>query len=284
MNPGTPTLDLLRARKPDLTPKLRKIAEYVLANPELAFKLSTTELARETGAKSESTIVRFYRELGFGSYHEFRVTLATDLAGNRVYRATEDINPDDSVGVLINKFFGGVGQILNMNARILKPDQIEKAVIMLEQAHRIVLLGQAASAAVAMDAYYKFSMLGMECHWTSDPHMNAIVLGDPRPGDVALCISHSGETADVVQPLLRARPILKVIAITQSSDSPLGKAADIVLPVVTEEMNYRHDAIAARIVQSTILGVIFLALLMRRGEAGQDRLRRARQSLTHLKM
>lgn len=284
VNRGTPTLDLLRTKKNDLTPTLRRIADYVLANPEQAFKMSTTELARETATKSESTIVRFYRSLGFSSYHEFRVTLATDLAGNRVYHAVEDINRDDDVASLIRKFFGGTGETLAMNTRGLNPKQVEQAVMMLEQAHRVIFIGQAASSAITLDAYFKFSLLGMNCHWNVDPHVNAVVLADPRPGDLVFCISHSGESSDIVIPVEHARPIVKVIAITESVESPLGRIADVVLPVITEEMNYRSDAIVARIVQSAIVGVIFLALTIRRGEEGEDRLRRARQSLSHLKL
>jgi DNA-binding MurR/RpiR family transcriptional regulator len=279
----TPTLDLVRAKKRELTPALRRIAEFVLEHPDRAFKMSTTQLARETQTKSESTVVRFYRALGFESYHEFKVTLAIDVGGNRVFHAAEDISPGDTVQMLTEKFFAGTEQMLRMNARVLESERLEACLDLLQRADRVILLGQAASAAVALDAYFKFTILGLSCHWSSDSHVNAVMLADAKPGDVVFCISHSGESLDVVEPIKRARPVAKVIALTESPDSPLGQLADVVLPVVTEELNFRSDALISRVVQTTIVGVLFLALLLRRGDKGQDRLKRARQSLSHLK-
>ena len=279
----TPTLDLVRARRQGMPPALRRIADFVLDHADRAFKMSTTELARETGTKSESTVVRFYRALGFESYHEFKVTLAIDVGGNRVLHAVEDIDRGDTTATLIAKYFGGVEQTLRTNARVLDAARIDACVDLLERARRVFLLGQAASSAVTLDAYHKLSLLGLDCHWSVDPHANAIALADAQPGDVVFCVSHSGESLDVVEPIGTARPRAKVIALTESPDSPLGRLADIVLPVITEEMNYRTDAVIARVVQTCIVGTLFLALLLRRGDEGEERVGRARRSLSHLK-
>jgi RpiR family transcriptional regulator, carbohydrate utilization regulator len=277
------TLDLLRARSAEMTPALRKIADYVLANPDSAFRMSITELARRTETKSESTVVRFYRHLGFSSYHDFKVTLATELAGKRFFHTFEDVTSDDSIELLMQKFFAGAQQTLQMNAAALDPRKVEKAVTILEGANRIILLGQATSAAVAMDAYFKFSILGLNCHISADPHVNSVILADPRPGDVVFCVSQSGESKDVVTPVERCKPIAKVIVVTGAPESPLSELADVVLSTVSEERNYRTDAIISRIAQFTVVGVLFLALFVRRGDEGQDRLRRARRSLSYLK-
>jgi RpiR family transcriptional regulator, carbohydrate utilization regulator len=279
----TPTLDLVRARRQGMPPALRRIADFVLDHADRAFKMSTTELARETGTKSESTVVRFYRALGFESYHEFKVTLAIDVGGNRVLHAVEDIDRDDTTATLIAKYFAGVEQTLRTNARVLDAARIDACVDLLERARRVFLLGQAASSAVTLDAYHKLSLLGLDCHWSVDPHANAIALADAQPSDVVFCVSHSGESLDVVEPIGAARPTAKVIALTESPDSPLGRLADIVLPVITEEMNYRTDAVIARVVQTCIVGTLFLALLLRRGDEGEERVGRARRSLSHLK-
>ncbi|MFW5742958.1 MAG: MurR/RpiR family transcriptional regulator [Spirochaetota bacterium] len=279
----TLTLDLVRARRQGMPPALRRIADFVLDHADRAFKMSTTELARETGTKSESTVVRFYRALGFESYHEFKVTLAIDVGGSRVLHAVEDIDRDDTTATLIAKYFAGVEQTLRTNARVLDAARIDACVDLLGRARRVFLLGQAASSAVTLDAYHKLSLLGIDCHWSVDPHANAIALADAQPGDVVFCVSHSGESLDVVEPIGAARPTAKVIALTESPDSPLGRLADVVLPVITEEMNYRTDAVIARVVQTCIVGTLFLALLLRRGDAGEQRVARARRSLSHLK-
>ena len=62
--------------------------------------MSITELTHKTGTKSESTIVRFYRQLGFDSYHDFKVTLATEIAGNSFYHTFEDITDPHFVAIM----------------------------------------------------------------------------------------------------------------------------------------------------------------------------------------
>ncbi len=54
-----PVLQTIMDRVGSLTRIQRSIAEYVLKHPDQTFKMSITELARKTGAKSESTVVRF---------------------------------------------------------------------------------------------------------------------------------------------------------------------------------------------------------------------------------
>jgi DNA-binding MurR/RpiR family transcriptional regulator len=80
-----------------------------------------------------------------------------------------------------------------------------------------------------------------------------------------------------------AKPRATVIALTGAPDSPLGQTADICLHTVSEELNYRFDAILTRLVQYGVVGVLFVELAVRQGDEGIDRLRRMRQSLSHLK-
>lgn len=59
--------------------------------------------------------------------------------------------------------------------------------------------------------------------------------GSLRPGDVLIAISNSGETAEVVQISKLALSLgCKVIAMTRSKDSKLGKLANVVLRVSYE--------------------------------------------------
>jgi len=116
-----------------------------------------------------------------------------------------------------------------------------------------------------------------------DPHVNAVVLSEPKEGDVIFAISNSGETRDVVEPAARARPVAKVIALTDHPRSQLGRIADVCLSVVSEEMNYRSDVIVSRLVQSAVIGTLFVALSVREGAAAKDKLMRTRQSLSYLK-
>ena len=273
----------IREKLDGLTKTQRKIGEFVLKQPEQAFKMSITELTHKTGTKSESTIVRFYRELGYESYHDFKVTLATEIAGNSFYHTYEDITADDNVGVVKRKIFEGAAKTLHRNLLGLSNELLEQAVQMINAAGRLIIIGYGTSGSLASDAQFRFSRLGIDTFYFPDPHFTAVQLAEPQEGDVIFAISQSGETKGAVIPVEKAKPPAKVIALTGSADSPLGNIADICIATESEEMNYRTDAMIARMVDMAIIGTIFTSVSLLRSPSSLRRLERTRQALSYLK-
>ena len=71
--------------------KERKVADYIIANPQDAVHPSIEELSETIGV-SESTLVRFVRKLGYGGYQQFRIALATETVApdSLVYEARSE--------------------------------------------------------------------------------------------------------------------------------------------------------------------------------------------------
>jgi DNA-binding MurR/RpiR family transcriptional regulator len=277
-------LHSIRRERSKLPAIQRKIADYVLEHPAEVVRMSITQLTMRTGARSESSVVRFYRTLGCSGYQEFKVNLATEIAGQAVvYHAVEDITIDDDIEAIERKILSGAIEIIQENLAELQPEVLEQAVDLLQKAQRIVLLGFASSASLAYDAQFMFSVLGLNCVFTTDPHVNAIVLSNPRVGDVVFCVSHSGESKDVVIPARNCKPWAKIIAITGNADSALAKIADVSIVTFSQEMAYRTDAMASRIIQLGIIDILFTALAVRMGPQGLERLAKARHSVSYLK-
>jgi DNA-binding MurR/RpiR family transcriptional regulator len=63
----------------------------------------------------------------------------------------------------------------------------------------------------------------------------------------------------------------------------LAKIADVCLTVYTEEVNYRTEVMVSRIVQLSIIEVLFTACSLKKGPATFERLSRARHALSYLK-
>lgn len=273
----------LREKLNDLTKTQQKIGEFILQHPEQAFKMSITELTHKTGTKSESTIVRFYRELGFESYHDFKVTLATEIAGNSFYHTYEDITAADDVGMVKRKIFEGAAKTLHRNLLQLSNEVLGEAVKLINECSRLILIGYGTSGSIASDAHFRFSRIGINSFYYPDPHFIAIILAEPREGDVIFAISQSGETKGTVIPVEKAKSHAKVIALTGSEDSPLGNIADVCIATESEEMNYRTDAMIARMVDMAIIGTIFTSVSLLRSPASLRRLERTKQALSYLK-
>jgi DNA-binding MurR/RpiR family transcriptional regulator len=278
-----PVLSLIRSKLGIMTPTQKRIAEFIIKNPAQAVRMSISELASEAGLKSESNVVRFYRILGFSGYHNFKVTLATEIGGSSFYHTYEDILVSDDIETVKQKIFKGSIQTLHENINMVSAGNLQKAVDLIDSAERLFFLGYASSGSIAMEAFFKFSRLKSHCYYSSDPHINAALLAEPLPGDVLFCISESGETKDVVIPAEHAKPTAKIIALTGSADSPLAKIADVCITLYSEEINYQTEVMVSRIVQLAIIAVLFTACSLKKGPDVFERLKRSRQAVSYLK-
>lgn len=279
-----PVLSLIRSKFGIMTPTQKKIADFILGNPKRAVKMSISELAAEAGLRSESSIVRFYRTLGFSGYHDFKVVLATEIGGSSFYHTYEDIYIDDDIGLVKDKIFRGSIQTLHDNLTMLSVTSLQKAVDMIYDAQRLFFLGYASSGSIAMEAFFKFCRLKNHCFFCSDSHINAALLSEPLPGDVLFCISDSGETKDVVIPARNAKPTAKIIALTGTADSKLAQIADVSILTYSEEVNYRTEVMVSRIVQMTIIEILFISYSLRIGPHIFESLTKSRKALSYLKM
>ncbi len=273
----------IRSKFQQMTRNQQQIARYILDQPARVLKMSISQLTKVTNAKSESAIVRFYKVLGFSGYNDFRVDLATEIAGKSFYHTYDDITKDDDVETVKEKMFQGTMRILHENMTALHQDVLQRAVEILESATRIIFLGYGTAGIVAFDGFFKFSELGCNCYYSSDAHVNAILLTEPKEGDVVFCVSYSGENRDILIQAKRAKPIAKIIGLTGSLDSPLGEIADVGIATVSEEKNYRTDVMITRLVQLSVVDILYIAVGLRKGPEIMARLTKTRHALSYLK-
>ncbi len=276
-------LSTIHELKDTLTPAARRIGDFVLNNASRVVNMTMTELASESGVASESSVVRFYRSLGYEGYHDFKVTLASEIAGSSIYHSYEDITIDDAPMTVARKIFAGSINTLQENLRNLNPAILEEATLILEESRRIVVLGYGVSSSIANNAAFKLSLLEKDVFYSTDSHLNAIVLSKLKIGDSVLAISHSGESKDLVTPLEKLKGPIKIIAITGFKESSLAHIADLSITTFSEERNMRTDAMVSRCVQMVITDVLFTTLAVRQGREGLQKLSEGRRALSYLK-
>ena len=279
-----PTLSLIRQKYASMPRGQQKIADYILQCPSETVKSSISELAQETSSKSESSIVRFYRNLGFNSYKDFRLTIAQELASKTFYHSYEDIGAQDTPKDIKRKIFNGAMLTLNTNSMIENDECYEQALKLITNARRIILLGYAASAAVCYYAHFRFLELGLNCHFSTDAHINTAILAKPNPDDLFFCVSMSGETRDIVFPLHQARLSgAKVISLTGNANSTLASLSDVVIYTSTDETTFIADAMNARLAQMCTVDALFSMISIANESEAFSRLRLTRQAFHNLK-
>ncbi|MFD5281788.1 MurR/RpiR family transcriptional regulator [Streptomyces rubrogriseus] len=275
----------VRTLAPSMTRSMQRVAEAVAGDPAGCAALTVTGLAELTGT-SEATVVRTARLLGYPGYRDLRLALAGLAAQQQSGRApaiTTDIAVDDPIADVVAKLAYDEQQTLADTAAGLDTVQLGAAVAALTAARRTDVYGIGASNLVAQDLTQKMLRIGLIAHAPGDPHLavtNAVQL---RAGDVAVAITHSGSTGDVIEPLRVAfERGATTIAITGRPDSPVTQYADHVLTTSTaRESELRPAAMSSRTSQLLVVDCLFVGVAQRTYEAAAPALAASYEALAH---
>jgi DNA-binding MurR/RpiR family transcriptional regulator len=247
-------------------PSERVIAEFILAHREEVIRMSISELARDADV-GESTVIRFCHAAGFGGYQELKLRLAQDLAQPAHY-VHEALSFSDTVEELSQKIFQSNRVALDNTARSLDPKMVEVAATAAVRAGRIALYGVAGSFYSAAAAKLRLMRLGLSAEAFGEGHLQALSGAGLHEGDLAIGISHSGSTRDVVDALTLAHEAgATTAAITNYSPSPITKSADIVLLTASWETPFAGESLGSAISQLYTLDVFSAAIAIQLGES-----------------
>ena len=274
------TLIFIRDQRDALTPAGRRIADYVLHHPEKVVYMSIRELA-QAGNTSDAAVIRFCKAVGVRGYREFIVGLSTALGAQDETDRFSDIRLGDSLSAIIHNISYSNRQSIEDTLKVLDEKEVGNAAKFLLKAQRIAFYGVGASSLVAMDAQQKFARIGYFCHAYTNSHdqiTSAVLLKD---WDVAVVISDSGETREIVETLAALQGThSRVIAITRRRESTLGRKADVVLHFSTPEITFRSGAMGSRIAMLNVIDVLYASVASQGYNEIHKNLERTREALS----
>ncbi|MCM3784596.1 MurR/RpiR family transcriptional regulator [Neobacillus mesonae] len=262
-----------------LNPSERKIAAYILQQPSEIIELSVAELAAKSGA-SQAAIIRLCKTIGFKGYQDLKLKVAGDLQEADEQAGYQEIRPNDSVSAMIRSVSNNNIQSIRDTLKIMDEAMVERAVSLMDQARRIYFFGVGASNLIAMDAQQKFLRINKMSFSFADPHQQLTSAVTMTEEDVAVCISYSGETAEV----LRAAEIVRergaeVISMTKYGHSKLSKLATVPLYTSSTENEIRSGAMGSRITQLNLIDILYLCVASKNYEQSVKYLEESRQAL-----
>ena len=263
--------------------KEKKIADYVLNDPKNIIHLTINQIADELGL-AESTIFRFCQRIGFKGFQAFKISLAAEVVAPLI-DIHEKIEEGDSISAVTEKVFRSNIKTLEDTLQIVDAKAMTQATEKLMAARKIDFYGNGGSAMVAMDGYHKFVRLGLQVSMNLDSHMQLMAASQLRSDDVAIVISHSGTTTDVLDVLrvLKEKGVT-IISVTNFAKSPLSKGADIALYTVSEETDFRSEALSSRIGQLSLIDALYTNLMIARGNEGKKALQDMREAMSHKRL
>ena len=248
--------DLIRAiheRYDDMSKSYQRIAVYLTQNPNDVAVLSVGAIAERCGIHA-SNVVRFAQALGYDGFKTlqglFQKRLSTAAPGfeARVKALENELGArrDRSEGGFLRDLIArDIASLQNLLIDVPEAD-LKKAVTLLEKAEVIYLLGQLRSSPVAELLRYILTMLGKRC-----------VLLDPSGGlathmarairkiDLLFVISfrfYATEVVNIAEEAARRK--VPVIAISDSTLSPVAKAASVLFSVPEHEYTFSRSLAA----------------------------------------
>jgi len=277
--PSDGVLNRLRARLPEFSGALQRVAEQVLSDPTGAARATIVELAERSGT-SPATVTRFCRALGFEGYADLRLGIAGETG--RAARSAgwsvdigREIQPDDPLDRVLQQIMAADTRAMHDTAALLDLDAIAKAADAIAGASRVDVYGASGSALVGAELQFCLHRIGVPAWSWTDVHDGLSSSATLGPGDVALGVSHSGQTRETIEIIAEARSHgATTIALTSFPRSALADVSDIVLLTAIQTTPFRPDALSARHPQLVVLDLLYIAVAQRL----HDRVHRAFQA------
>lgn len=266
-----------------LNPSERKVADYILSDPETMIQLSGAQLASRSRS-SQAAIVRLCKSMGVKGFQDLKLRVAGDLReGQASGEGYREIRQNDSILTIIRNVSDNNIQSIRDTVKILDPDMMMRAVEALDRAKRIYFFGIGASNLIAHDAQQKFLRINKPSFAFADPHIQLTSAVTLTAEDAAVGISYSGETRQITASLRKAKQNGAVtIAITKYGSSSLSNLADIPLAISASENEIRSGAMSSRITQLNVVDILYLGVASRNYDNSVQYLDKTREAIKEL--
>lgn len=278
---NTKILDMIKQEYRNYSNSNKQVANVILSQTNDVVKMSIGKFALLSKV-SQPTVMRFCSSIGYESYKEFKFQLAQEITINKNYIHSGITSSDNA-----NSFMYTVGMtsisVLNDVLNQLEQSKIDEIVTILSNAQEINFWGHGASAAVAQDAYHKFFRVGVPCSPSSDSHIQRMLSSVMRPGHVAVAISHTGRSNDLIRNVQLANKSGGVtIAITRKG-SPLSKVCSKSISIVIDEDTDIYTPMLSRLAHLMIIDILTVGVIMQRKDQAIERIKKMKTALSTIK-
>ncbi len=268
----TRTISALKEALPDLSPRLRIVAKYIVDHPSDFGLDPIRETARKCGV-STYTLVRMARRMGFGGYEELREPFRQSLVLSNVLVERpgwlEELRDRGTLGRVQADAALNSMAIVQRSLHQQSPAQMERVAAMLLEARHVYLTAVRASYALAYYFHY-VGRMALPSLQLIPRHMNSAIdeLNYASDQDVMIAITftpYSRETIEACK-FARAKGVKLIMLSDSDVISPEFSADETLIASVLSTHHFGCYSGASAIIET------LLALLVEQG--GSDAVRR----------
>ena len=272
-------LERIHASYFQLTATERRVADFVLAQPEQVKFMSITQLADECGT-ADATISRFCRSLKLKGFNAFKIELARHTTIARTQAVRHDT---DTLAGRARQAGQQAADAIHQTMELVEPELVEKAVEMIESAERCVCIGSGGSMLMASTFANLFSVVTGKFQAVYDSHMQMSAVATMGREDILILFSYSGATNAGLQILELARKRgIRSILITRFKKSPAASLADVVLRCGSNEGPFQSGSVAAKVAQLVVMDVLYQEYCHRNRESCEENIQRIAAALSDM--
>ncbi len=244
---------LIHDRHDQMSKTYQRIAVYLTQNPNDVAVRSVNAIAEHCGIHA-SSFVRFAQALGYKGFKELQVLYRNRLANvapgfearvrvlETELHSSRDRNETGFLSDLVVRDIASLQGLL----RELKQDDLALAAELMHKADTIYLLGQMRSLPVVELLRYQLTMLGKRCVLLDSAGGLSTYIGRTiTPRDLLFAVSfrfYAKEVVNIVEET--GAKGIDIVAISDSTLSPLAKSARVLLPVPEHDYTFSRSLAA----------------------------------------
>ncbi len=220
--------------------RLQNVAVFALQNPDV-IALNTIAVISERAEVTPSTLVRFAKSIGYLGFTDMQAVFQESMRhipqpySQRLNRLDSDEQPEQTV---LHRFSRAASVSIDRLDRQVDETAILQASRQLADASTIYIAGQGRATPVTTYLHYTFIKMGIQAVLIDGI---ASVMADKarliRPDEALIAISFSPYTANTreIADICLTQQV-PVIALTDSTLSPIARSDDLHLEVLEEEI------------------------------------------------
>lgn len=243
----------------------RRIAEYMMANPDRIIEESAAEIAKAAQV-SPASVVRFSKACGYQGLVELKLNLKKESVYQKQkspLKESQEIQPED---IIRQKMLDYHMQVVRSLLGKWNQGAYTDAVEAILSARHIVLVAQGGSRAAALVLADFFFQLNITCELWEDPSYLRMRIAQLVPGDVLLAFTYTGRYRETVLCTEQAyRQGVTTIGIIGFQKSPIVESLNIVLSTCMEGEEYRESGVSARISELMVVEILYEMLSQKKG-------------------
>jgi DNA-binding MurR/RpiR family transcriptional regulator len=224
----------LQAIYHELPETMRRIADALMADPLLGALWGIESMAERANV-SIGTVTRFSKKLGYRRFSDFRDALRAACQARSEGAPLEALEAPTDVFWALKEVVRRDQENLNRLLQSLDRAILESATQLLIRAQHRVLLGRGVSQVMGQIMAFNLTQAGLPCI-AAIPSDFSNQVANLGPKDVLVVLSvapYSRETVDAAA--FAKRGGTPILAFTDRKDSPLAKAANVVVVLPAED-------------------------------------------------